>query len=47
MFERYVADKAQDGIFRLRDSQGKIISIRYQSRVFPDGCMVARWEPQL
>jgi len=46
LFERYVADKAQEGVFRLQDSQGKIISIRYHSRVFPDGCMVARWEPQ-
>src|SRR5581483_5981755 len=47
LFERYVSEKSLDGIFRLQNRQGNILRIRYHSRVFPDGCMVARWEPQL
>jgi PAS domain S-box-containing protein len=47
LFERYVAEKGMDGVFVLKDSRGKLIPIRYHSRVLPDGCMVARWEPQV
>lgn len=47
LFEKYVAEKGLDGTFMLRSSNGTIIPIRYHSRIFPDGCMVARWEPQL
>jgi len=47
LFQRYVAEKGLDGTFMLRDRNGKTILIRYYSRIFPDGCMVARWEPQL
>lgn len=47
LFERYVAEKGQEGTFLLKNRLGKLIPIRYHSRVFPDGCMVARWEPQV
>ena len=47
LFDQYVATGGLDGEFLLQTSTGKIIPIRYHSRIFPDGCMVARWEPQL
>lgn len=47
LFERYVDEKRQDGTFLLKDSGGRLIPIRYHARVFPDGCMVARWDPQI
>ena len=47
LFEKYVAEKGLDGTFVLKNRLGKLIPIRYHSRIFPDGCMVARWEPQV
>lgn len=47
LFERYVKDKGMDGTFELKNKSGNLVPIRYHSRVFPDGCMVASWEPQL
>lgn len=45
LFEQYLADKSLSGEFVLLDKHGNRVPIRYHSRVFPDGCMVARWEP--
>jgi CheY-like chemotaxis protein len=45
LFEQYLADKALSGEFVLMGRDGQRIPIRYYSRVFPDGCLVARWEP--
>jgi PAS domain S-box-containing protein len=44
-FQRYLSLGAMEGAFSLLAKDGRRIAIRYWARVFPDGCMVARWEP--
>lgn len=44
-FRRYVTGGGLDGHFSLLAKDGRCVPIRYQSRVYPDGCRVARWEP--
>ncbi|HZR58747.1 MAG TPA: PAS domain S-box protein [Terriglobales bacterium] len=44
-FEKYVAQRGMEGVFVLLSKDGRSIAIQYQARVFPDGCMVARWQP--
>ncbi len=44
-FSEYVKSGAQDGFFVLRHKEGHAVPIRYRSRVLPDGCMAAEWEP--
>jgi PAS domain S-box-containing protein len=46
LFQQYLADGLQQGEYILRHRNGKEIPIDYIARVFPDGCMVARWEPK-
>jgi PAS domain S-box-containing protein len=47
LFERYLADGLQQGSYMLLHRNGNEIPITYIARVFPDGCLVARWEPQV
>lgn len=44
LFHRYLADGRQEGEYLLLSRRGKEIPINYIARVFPDNCMVARWE---
>jgi len=44
-FRQYVAEGGLEGQYCLLAKRGKRIPIHYQSKVYPDGCMVARWEP--
>lgn len=46
LFQQYLADGLQQGDYVLRHRDGKEIPIDYIARVFPDGCMVARWKPK-
>lgn len=46
LFQQYLADGLQQGDYVLRHRDGKEIPIDYIARVFPDGCMVARWTPK-
>jgi hypothetical protein len=41
-----LADGLQQGSYVLRNRDGKEIPISYIARMFPDGCLVARWEPK-
>ena len=45
LFSKYLSDREQEGIFLLRHKDGHSVPIRYRSRVLPDGCMAAEWEP--
>jgi PAS domain S-box-containing protein len=44
-FNQYVTQGGMEGTFALLSKDGRRISIQYRARVFPDGCMVAQWEP--
>ena len=46
LFQRYLADGLQRGSYVLLHRDGHEILITYIARAFPDGCLVARWEPQ-
>jgi PAS domain S-box-containing protein len=43
-FRQYVAKGGLEGQFCLLAKDGRRIPIRYQAKVYPDGCRVARWE---
>jgi PAS domain S-box-containing protein len=43
-FQQYVEEGSLKGEFVLIGRDGGRIPIRYDARVFPDGCLVARWE---
>jgi len=45
LFRKFVADREQEGTITLRHRSGKLIPVKYWSKVEPDGCMMARWEP--
>jgi PAS domain S-box-containing protein len=45
LFSQYLSDRQQEGVFLLRHKDGHPVPIRYRSRVLPDGCMAAEWEP--
>jgi len=45
-FRQYVDLGVLTGTHRLQHRNGQILSIRYEARVFPDGCLVSRWEPE-
>lgn len=47
LFERYLANGMQQGSYMLLHRNGNQIPIAYIARAFPDGCLVARWEPQV
>jgi PAS domain S-box-containing protein len=44
-FNQYVTQGGMEGTFALLSKDGRRIAIQYRARVFPDGCMVAQWEP--
>jgi PAS domain-containing protein len=45
LFQKFVSQGEQQGSIRLRHRSGKLIAVNYWSKVEPDGCMIARWEP--
>jgi CheY-like chemotaxis protein len=45
LFEQYRRDGKLSGEYVLVHKNGRPVSIRYESHVFPDGCMAAVWEP--
>lgn len=46
LFERYMEDGLQRGSYILLHRNGKEIPITYIARAFPDGCLVACWDPE-
>ena len=46
LFQQYLADGLQRGSYTLLHRNGDEIPITYIARAFPDGCLVARWEPK-
>lgn len=46
-FRQYVNHGGLEGQHSLLGKDGRRIPIRYQAKVYPDGCRVARWEPLL
>jgi PAS domain S-box-containing protein len=44
-FRQYVSQGGLEGQYSLLAKDGRRIPIRYQSKVYPDGRLVARWEP--
>jgi PAS domain S-box-containing protein len=44
-FRQFVAEGGLQGEYWLLTKDRRRIKIHYQSKVYPDGCMVARWEP--
>lgn len=44
-FEQFTKQGTQAGYFTLIARNGQRIPIRYEARVFPDGCLVSRWDP--
>jgi PAS domain S-box-containing protein len=44
-FGEYVKQGEMEGTYSLLGKDGTRIPIRYQAKVYPDGCYVARWKP--
>lgn len=44
-FQQFVDAGGLSGQFLLLARDGRRVPIRYDSKVFPDGCLVAKWEP--
>ena len=45
LFQEFVAEGKQSGKITLRHRSGKLVEVKYQAVVAPDGCTIARWEP--
>lgn len=45
LFQKFVAQGEQTGRITLRHRSGKRVPVKYWSRVEPDGCVIAHWEP--
>jgi PAS domain S-box-containing protein len=45
IFQQFVNAGGLSGQFLLMARDGRRVPIRYDARVFPDGCLVACWEP--
>ena len=45
LFQEFVAEGKQSGKITLRHRSGKLVEVKYQAVVEPDGCTIARWEP--
>ena len=46
LFQQYLADGLQQGSYVLLHRKGHEVPITYIARAFPDGCLVARWDPK-
>jgi len=46
LFQQYLMDGLQRGSYILLHRSGNEIPITYIARAFPDGCLVARWDPE-
>jgi len=44
-FRQYINQGGLEGRHALLAKDGRRIAIRYESKVYPDGCRVARWQP--
>jgi len=45
IFRQYINQGGLEGRHALLAKDGRRIPIRYESKVYPDGCRVARWQP--
>lgn len=45
-FRKYVDIGFMTGTHQLMRRDGTLVTIRYEAKVFPDGCLVARWHPE-
>jgi len=45
LFQEFVAQGTQSGKITLRHRSGRRVPVKYWSRVEPDGCAIAHWEP--
>jgi hypothetical protein len=45
LFQEFVTEGKQSGEITLRHRSGKLVEVKYQAVVEPDGCTIARWEP--
>jgi CheY-like chemotaxis protein len=45
LFQEFVSEGRQVGRITLRHRSGKLVPVKYQAIVEPDGCTIAQWEP--
>ena len=45
LFQEFVAEGRQSGRITLRHRSGRLVPVKYQAVVEPDGCTIAHWEP--
>jgi PAS domain S-box-containing protein len=45
-FQKYVDLGYMTGTHQLLRRDGAVVAIRYEAKAFPDGCLVARWNPE-
>jgi hypothetical protein len=45
LFQDFVAEGKQTGKIILRHRSGRLVPVKYQAVVEPDGCTIAQWEP--
>ena len=45
LFQEFVSQGRQVGRITLRHRSGKLVPVKYQAVVEPDGCTIAHWEP--
>jgi PAS domain-containing protein len=46
LFEDFVSQGKQAGKIILRHRSGRLVPVKYEALVEPDGCTIAHWEPQ-
>jgi len=47
LFQTFLEDGGMTGDYVLRHRSGRPIAVKYEARVFEDGCMISRLEPQV
>lgn len=45
LFDDFVAQGRQRGKIILRHRSGKLVTVKYEALIEPDGCSIAHWEP--
>jgi len=45
LFQEFVAEGKQSGRITLRHRSGRLVPVKYQAVVEPDGCTIAHWQP--